>query len=176
MNQYGFIKVCAASIYGKLADVDYNCTEIISTTKKAADDGCSVIVFPELSITSYSCQDLFHSQNLQRAAVCGLQKIRRETRNLPIVIIVGLPLVKDNCLYNCAAVLCKGKILGVVPKSFLPNYHEFYEHRWFAPANFDYPQTITIEKEEIPFGADLVSETKIFRFFHSVLKSVKIYG
>ncbi len=167
MNQYGFIKVCAASIYGKLADVDYNCTEIISTTKKAADDGCSVIVFPELSITSYSCQDLFHSQNLQRAAVCGLQKIRRETRNLPIVIIVGLPLVKDNCLYNCAAVLCKGKILGVVPKSFLPNYHEFYEHRWFTPANFDYPQTITIEKEEIPFGAGLVfrnEDSPLFSF------------
>lgn len=160
MNQYGFIKVCAASIYGKLADIDYNCIEIINTSKKAANDGCSVIVFPELSITSYSCQDLFHTQNLQRAAICGLQKIRRETRDLPIVTIVGLPLAKDNCLYNCAAVLCKGRILGIVPKSFLPNYHEFYEHRWFTAAHFDCPQTITIEKEEIPFGAGLVFQNE----------------
>lgn len=160
MNQYGFIKVCAASIYGKLADIDYNCVEIINISKKAADDGCSAIVFPELSITSYSCQDLFHTRNLQKAAICGLQKIRRETRDLPIVIIAGLPLAKDNCLYNCAAVLCKGKILGIVPKSFLPNYHEFYEHRWFTPADFDCPHTVTIEKEEIPFGTGLVFQNE----------------
>lgn len=160
MNRYGFIKVCAASIYGKLADTEYNCTQIIDTAKKAVDDGCSVIVFPELSITSYSCQDLFHTQNLQKAALQGLLKIKRETRNFPIILIVGLPLVKDNNLYNCAAVLCKGKILGIVPKSLIPNHHEFYEHRWFTPAKIGNPQTITIEKEEIPFSAELVFQNE----------------
>ncbi|MBQ2124733.1 MAG: NAD(+) synthase, partial [Spirochaetales bacterium] len=106
MNKYGFIKVCAASVYGKTADTVYNCTQIINTVKEAAEKGCSVIVFPELSITSYSCQDLFHIQNLKKAAILGLQKIKRETRDFPIVTIVGLPLAKDNNLYNCAAVLC----------------------------------------------------------------------
>lgn len=167
MNQYGFIKVCAASVFGKPADIDCNCTEIINTAKKASDDGCSVIVFPELSITSYTCQDLFLMQNLQKAALDGLLKIKRETRDLPIVIIVGLPLVKGNNLYNCAAVLCKGKILGIVPKSNIPNYHEFYERRWFTPANIGYFQTITIEKEEIPFSSELVfqnEDSSLFSF------------
>ena len=77
MNQYGFIKVCAASIYGKIADIDYNCIQIIETAKKAASDDCSVVVFPQLCITSYSCGDLFFTQTLQKAAFEGLQKIPR---------------------------------------------------------------------------------------------------
>ena len=157
MNQYGFIKVCAASIYGKIADIDYNCIQIIETAKKAASDDCSVVVFPQLCITSYSCGDLFFTQTLQKAALEGLQKIIRETRDLPVVITVGLPIVKKGKLYNCAAVLCKGKILGIVPKSYISNP---LEKKYFCAAEFDYPQTITIEKEEIPFSPGLIFENE----------------
>ena len=177
MNKYGFIKVCAASVYGKTADTVYNCTQIINTVKEAAEKGCSVIVFPELSITSYSCQDLFHTQNLKKAAILGLQKIKRETRDIPIVTIVGLPLAKDNNLYNCAAVLCKGKILGIVPKSHIPNHHEFYEQRWFTQPTFDYPQTITIEKEEIPFSTELVfqnEDSPMFSFGVEICEDLQV--
>ena len=93
-------------------------------------------------------------------ALQGLLRIKRETRDLPIVTIVGLPLTKDNHLYNCAAVLCKGKILGIVPKSYIPNHHEVYEQRWFTQPTFEYPQTITIEKEEIPFSTELVFQNE----------------
>ena len=101
--------------------------------KRAAEDGAAVIVFPELCITGYSCRDLFLQESLLREAVLALLEIAEQTKNINAVVFVGLPYVHNGKLYNVAAALCRGQILGLVPKTYLPNYQEFYEARQFTP-------------------------------------------
>ena len=116
----------------KVADVEYNIQQIEGLIAQAEEHGVEIIVFPELCITGYSCQDLFKEQLLLDHAEEGVVKLLDFTRKLNTIVIVGLPVVVNGLLYNCAAVLQSGTLLGIVPKVYLPNYGEFYEKRWFA--------------------------------------------
>ena len=145
--KYGFVKVAAAVPAVKVADVDYNVQQIESIIAQAEGLGVEVIVFPELCITGYTCQDLFKEQLLLDRAEGAIITLLDFTRKLNIISIVGLPVIINGLLYNCAAVIQGGQILGVIPKTYLPNYAEFYEKRWFAsaqdlnPSNFYFAGT-----------------------------------
>ena len=130
--KYGFIKVAAAVPAVRVADVEYNVQEIEKLIAMADGDGVELICFPELSLTGYTCQDLFKEKLLLEKSEVGLLRLLDFTRQLDIVCVVGLPVQAGGLLLNCAAVIQGGALLGVVPKTYLPNYNEFYEKRWFA--------------------------------------------
>ena len=132
--KYGFVNVAAAVPTVKVADVEYNVQQIESLITQAEERGVEIMVLPELCITGYSCQDLFKEQLLLDHAEDGVVKLLDYTRKLNVIVIVGLPVIVNGLLYNCAAVLQGGLLLGIVPKVYLPNYGEFYEKRWFASA------------------------------------------
>lgn len=151
----GFIKVAAITPNVKVADVDYNCQEIVKKIEEAAEKDVKVMVFPELCITGYTCQDLFLQDALLEAAKCGLSKIKNYSKNIDGIIFVGLPFDVNGKLYNVAVAISRGKIQGIVPKIYLPNYSEFYEARHFMSGK-DIQTTIAIEEEEIPFGTNQI--------------------
>ncbi len=162
----GFLKVAAVTPKIKVCDVKYNAENIISALNKAYDEGVKCLVFPELCITSYTCQDLFFQRTLISSALEGLFEIANASKDKKILFTVGLPLLKDSKLYNVAAVIYNGEILGFVPKTSLPNYNEFYEARHFTPAP-DENGTIRINSKEYPFGKKLIfccEEMEEFRF------------
>lgn len=128
----GYIKVAAAIPQVKVADIDFNINEIESMMARAEGQKVEILCFPELSVTSYTCQDLFAQQLLLEEAENGLLRIIELSRNLNVTVIVGTPFCAYGRLFNCAAVIQGGKLHGLVPKTFLPNYKEFYEQRWFA--------------------------------------------
>jgi NAD+ synthase (glutamine-hydrolysing) len=130
--KYGFVNVAAAVPTVKVADVEYNVQQVESLIAQAEDRGVEIVVFPELCITGYSCQDLFKEQLLLDHAEEGVVKLLDFTRKLNVIAIVGLPVVVNSLLFNCAAVIQSGTLLGIIPKVYLPNYGEFYEKRWFA--------------------------------------------
>ena len=130
--KYGFVKVAAAVPAVKVADVEYNVQQIESLIAQAEGRGIEVMVLPELCITGYTCQDLFRDQALLDLAEQGVMMLLDFTRKLDIITVVGLPVVINSLLYNCAAVIQGGQLLGIVPKTYLPSYGEFYEKRWFA--------------------------------------------
>lgn len=151
----GFIKVAAATPEIKVANCKYNAQQIISNLNSASKAGIHLIVFPELCITGYTCADLFFQQTLLDAAQNALHEIIQATENLNLVAVVGLPLVQNGKLYNCAACICKGTLLGIVPKSNLPDYGEFYEARHFQPAPEE-NETISLFGRNYPFGSKLL--------------------
>ena len=130
----GFISVACGTPKLRLADCDYNAEQTFTMMRAAEKAGVKVLVLPELGLTGYTCGDLFYQDTLLRGAEQALATVLAATRNLEVVTAVGLPVQYDGKLYNCAAIIQKGMILGVVPKSHLPNYGEFYEKRQFAPA------------------------------------------
>jgi len=132
--KYGLIKVAAAIPGIRVADVEYNVQQIESLIAKAEGQGTEVLVFPELCLTGYTCQDLFRQQLLNDKAEEGLLMLLDFTRKLDVISVVGLPVRIGSLLYNCAAVIQRGAVLGLVAKTYLPNYNEFYEKRWFASA------------------------------------------
>ena len=156
--KYGFVKVAAAVPAVKVADVDYNIQQIESVIAQAEGRGIEVIVFPELCITGYTCQDLFKEQLLLDRAESGIITLLDFTRKLDIISIVGLPVVINGLLYNCAAVIQGGQLLGLVPKTYLPNYAEFYEKRWFASAQDMNPITCIYAGNTVSVSA----EPKVF--------------
>jgi len=156
--KYGFVKVAAAVPAVKVADVDYNIQQIESIIAQAEGRGVEVIVFPELCITGYTCQDLFKEQLLLDRSESGIITLLDFTRKLDIISIVGLPVVINGLLYNCAAVIQGGQLLGLVPKTYLPNYAEFYEKRWFASAQDMNPITCIYAGNTVSVSA----EPKVF--------------
>ena len=132
--KYGFIKVAAAVPSIKVADVDYNIQQIESLAAQAEGHGVEVMVTPELCVTGYTCQDLFREQLLLDKAEEGIIRLLDFTHKLDVILIIGCPVVINSLLYNCAVLIQHGQVLGVVPKTYLPNYAEFYEKRWFASA------------------------------------------
>ena len=154
MSKSGFIRVAAASPTLKVANTEYNTEQIIECAKEAAESGAAVVLFPELSISSYTCADLFYQQQLYNKNLEGLKRIIDASASLNTVIIAGFYLRLANSLYNCAAVIQHGALLGIVPKMFLPNSREFYEGRWFAAGIRISSQvhSISLFGEEIPFG------------------------
>lgn len=157
---YGFIKVAAAVPELKIADCIFNVEKIVEMLKEAEESGVQIVVFPELSLTAYTCGDLFQQQLLLQEALNGLRKVAESTRSLNILAIVGIPLLVDNQLFNCAAVVQEGRILGIVPKTYIPGYKEFYEERWFASGNHAKSGEADLFGERIPFGTDLLFEAK----------------
>ena len=132
----GFITVAAGTPKIRVADCRYNAEQIFTLMREADRQGVKVLALPELCLTGYTCGDLFLQETLLNGAEEGLRTILEATKNLDLVAAVGLP-VRDkwnNKLYNCAAVIQKGEILGLVPKTYVPNYGEFYEQRWFTPS------------------------------------------
>ncbi len=132
--KYGFVNVAAAVPTVKVADVAYNVQQVESLIAQAENHDVEILVFPELCLTGYTCQDLFKEQLLLDHAEEAVVQLLDFTRKLDVIVIVGLPVVVNSLLYNCAAVLQGGQLLGVIPKTYLPNYGEFYEKRWFASA------------------------------------------
>jgi NAD+ synthase (glutamine-hydrolysing) len=155
MNQYGYIKTAVSSPKLRVADPYYNAEEIIRCARKADQNQAQILVFPELSITGYTCGDLFHQDPLLDAALQALQQIRMASEDLDTILIVGIPLRIKNELYNCGAVLQHGRLLGIVPKIHLPNYREFYEKRWFHSGSklLDRVTSIPLFGEDVPFGS-----------------------
>ena len=142
----------------KVGDVEYNSEQIISVIKEQSD--CGVLVFPELSITGYTCADLFKSDLLVNASILVLPKIAKATSGTGVTAVVGLPLAYENSLYNCAAILSEGEVKALIPKSYIPNYKEFYEIRWFDSGKRLRGKTVTIDGQEVPFGIDVLAEDK----------------
>ena len=154
--KYGWIKVAAAVPAIKVADVIYNVQQIESLIAQAEGKGVEVMVFPELCLTGYTCQDLFREQLLLDKAEEGLMLLLDFTRKIDVISIVGMPVVINGLLYNCAVVIQHGAILGVVPKTYLPNYGEFYEKRWFASAQELNPSDIYLAGTPVTVSAELL--------------------
>ncbi|MBR5854674.1 MAG: NAD(+) synthase [Paludibacteraceae bacterium] len=173
-TNFGYVRVAAAVPHMRVADCQYNANEIKKQITEAIEEGVEVVCFPELSITGYTCADLFFTQQLQKDALKALESVCAYTRNLPIIVLIGAPLKVDNNLYNCAFVMTDGDVVGVVPKINLPNTGEFYEKRWFSSGrdvlehnvNNIRPRIPTIELwgNDVPFGIDLLFSTKDYSF------------
>ena len=156
---YGFVKVAAAVPHVKVADCKFNVERIESQIAIAEGKGVQIIVFPEMSITGYTCGDLFGQQILLEEAEMGLMQILNNTRQLDIISIVGMPVVVNSTVINAAVVIQKGKVLGVAAKTYLPNYKEFYEQRWFTSALQLTEDTVRLCGQIVPIGANLLFET-----------------
>src|ERR1700730_8611178 len=155
MTHHGFLRVAAAVPRLRVADCAGNAERILALLARAESEGVAVVVFPELSLTGYTCADLFQQATLQQGALAALGRLVKEGPALFTgLAVVGLPLAIDDQMFNCAALLHGGRILGVVPKSFIPNYKEFYEGRWFAAAATARSREITLGGETVPFGID----------------------
>ena len=157
--QYGFIKVAAGSPRLTVADVDANAASIREMIFRANAGGSNLLVLPELCLTGYTCGDLFYSETLLNAAKNALIELAESTKGLLSAVVIGLPLRVRGKLYNCAAVLQGGRILGMIPKTYLPNYGEFYELRQFTPASDPTrPNQLFIGGQTVPFSEKLLFE------------------
>ncbi len=168
--KHGFITVAAAIPSVKVADCDYNEKQLESLIVQAEGKGVEIIVFPELCITGYTCQDLFGQQLLLEEAEKAVLKLLDFTRSLDIIAIVGLPVICGDLLLNCAAVIQKGDLLSLIPKTYLPNYSEFYEKRWFASAQ-------DLDDTDLPFAGKtmhVTAEPTLFRTCEGVHFGVEI--
>lgn len=154
--KYGFARVAAASPELRVADCQFNTEKIIEMIQEAKKQSVEYIVFPELCLTGYSCGDLFRHGSLLDSARDALLKIAKATEQSTMIVIVGLPLSVKGRLYNCAAVVQNGKVLGIVPKTNLPGYNEFYELRWFTEAQHLEVEEIKLGEAIVPLGADLI--------------------
>ncbi|WP_027729242.1 NAD(+) synthase [Treponema sp. C6A8] len=155
---FGFIRAACLSPRLVVADCSTNAENIIKVAKEACAAGAKIVVFPELSITGYTCGDLFFQKSLQKGAEAALSSIIKETAGHDSLIFVGLPLAVGEGIYNCAAALYKGKLLALIAKTFLPNYGEFYERRQFTPFQPDMePRFISFAGfDDVPFGTDIL--------------------
>ena len=151
----GFVSVACGTPKLRLADCRYNAEQTFQMMRQAEKAGVKVLVLPELGLTGYTCGDLFYQGTLLQAAEEALATVLEATRNLEVMTAVGLPVRVNNNLYNCAAVIQKGQILGLVPKTHLPNYSEFYEKRQFAPAPEE-NSTVMLLGKTVPFGNKLI--------------------
>ncbi|MEA5085278.1 MAG: NAD(+) synthase [Lachnospiraceae bacterium] len=153
---YGLVRVAAAVPKLAVADTPYNTEEIIQLIYEASNKDVKVLVFPELCISAYTCSDLFFQSPLLTACLASLSHIIEKTQSVDMIIGVSLPIECDNQTFNCTALLHKGKILGIVPKTYLPNYSEFYEERWFSSSTDLISKEITLCGQTVPIGSDLI--------------------
>ena len=152
----GFLRIGAALPVLRVADVDFNVGAIINTMREARNRAMQVLTFPEMAITGYTLGDLVQHQALLLKAQRGLDKVLKESATSNMVVIVGMPLVVEQKIFNCAVVLSSSRILGVIPKTLLPTYKEFYEDRWFSPSKDARSHTIELAGQEVPFGTDIL--------------------
>lgn len=169
-DNFGFVRVAAAVPMMRVADCSYNVEQVKQQITEAIEEGVEIICFPELTLTGYTCGDLFFTQRLQQNTLQGLEDVCNFTREKPIIVLIGAPLKVDNNLYNCAFVMTDGDVVGVVPKVNLPNTGEFYEKRWFTSGRAALqhsvegliPRIPTIELwcGDVPFGPELLFMTR----------------
>ena len=152
----GFLRVAAASPRIRVADVEGNAEVALAAVREAVERGVRALVLPELNLCGYTAADLFHNRTLLHTCETALAHILDETRELPIVFTIGLPVAVAENIYNCAAVCCAGELLGLTAKKYLPNYGEFYERRWFAPAPADPVWVEFAGQGPVPLGSGLV--------------------
>ncbi len=151
MNNYGFIKVAAGVPKVKVANPDYNKEQIIKLIDKANEQNAKILITPELSISAYTCADLFFQDTLLDQCEKALYEITEYTKEIDIALVVGMPIRYKNALYNCAVIMLRGEILGIIPKQYIPIHNEFYEKRWFASGRDVYDE-IKIANQTVPFG------------------------
>ncbi|MDP8993929.1 MAG: NAD(+) synthase [Pseudomonadota bacterium] len=156
IHRHGFVRVAAASPTGSSGDVGFNVDQAIALAEEADRKRCDLVVYPELNISSYAVDDLLLQEAVLDAVEDGIARFRDATAGLAPVLVIGAPLRRNGRLYNCAIVVSRGRILGAVPKSFLPNYREYYEKRWFASGIGLNGIDIAVAGEIVPFGTDLI--------------------
>jgi NAD+ synthase (glutamine-hydrolysing) len=156
IHSHGLIRVAAATLPGSAGDPAANARAIVALAHEAAAAHVDLLVYPELCVSSYAVDDLHHQQGFQRATAAALARIAAETADVATVLALGAPLPRNGRLYNCAVVMARGHVLGVVPKTFLPNYREYYEKRWFASGAGLSGLDITVAGQTAPFGTDLI--------------------
>lgn len=155
-KKFGYVRVAASVPELKVANVEFNTKEVIKEIKALDKEGVQIVTFPELCLTGYTCADLFSQNILITKSKEAIKEVIDSTKLLDIISIIGAPIVCDNQLFNCGVVINKGEILGVVPKTYIPNYGEFYEKRWFSTSNTLTSKTINLFGKEVPIGIDLV--------------------
>lgn len=160
IKKYGYVRVAASVPELKVADVNFNVTEIIKEINILAKEEVQIVTFPELCITGYTCADLFMQDILINSSLDGLKKIVNATKKVDTIVLVGCPLIHDNQLFNCAVAIQNGDILGIVPKTYIPNYGEFYEKRWFSSSISLKNKTIKLFNKIYPIGRDLIFKDK----------------
>ncbi|MBV8032289.1 MAG: NAD(+) synthase [Betaproteobacteria bacterium] len=165
LYRHGFARVAVATPAVRVGDPEANLNATLDLAREAARAKAILAVFPELGLSAYSCEDLFHQEALIDASAESLAQFLRETKNLKLLSLVGLPVAVDGLLYNCAAVCCEGRLLGVVPKTYLPNYREFYEARQFTPGDTAARKSIRLAGQSVPFGNELLFENERLRGF-----------
>jgi NAD+ synthase (glutamine-hydrolysing) len=159
-RELGYLRVGAGIPGLRVADVDTNVKGIIDLIQKARKEGVQVVAFPEMAITGYTLGDLVQQQALLTKAEKGIAEILAETANNTMVVILGMPVAVEQKIYNCAVVINAGRILGVVPKTYLPTYKEFYDERWFESGGNVHSDTIELAGLTVPFGGDLLFKLK----------------
>ncbi len=159
-KKFGFMRVGASVPKIEISNVDFNVEEIKKVMDEAFKRGVEITLFPELSLTGYTCADLFLNEHLLKKASDGLIELKKYSKRVKGVFIVGVPIKADNQLFNCAAVLESGHILGIVPKTYIPNYGEFYEKRWFSEDSRRLSEVINIDGEEVPFKTNMIFQEK----------------
>ncbi|MDB6001029.1 MAG: synthetase, partial [Rhizobacter sp.] len=172
---HGFARVAIAVPRIKVADPEFNAGQTIAMIEDAERRGSALVLFPELGLSAYTCDDLFHQRALLDACEAALAQVIAATRELATVAVVGLPVRVDHRLFNCAAVVQGGRLLGVVPKSFLPNYSEFYEARQFNAADEALATDVKLAGQTAPFGAELLFEAEnqpLFKFHAEICEDV----
>ncbi len=171
MHRHGFVRVATSTPRVRTADVACNVEGIIAEARRAHERQVDLVVYPELCISSYAIDDLHMQLALLDAAESAIATIAQASAGLSPVLLVGAPLRDGGRIYNCAIPIADGRVLGVVPKSFLPNYREFYEKRWFAHGRGIVGRQITVNTEQVPFGTDLVFASNLlsgFRLFAEI--------
>lgn len=175
LYSHGFARVAVGVPECKVADPAFNAAQTIALAQQAAQGGAVLVAFPELGLSAYTCDDLFHQKALLDACEAALDQVARATAELDIAVIVGAPLRVAHQLYNCAVVIAGGRILGVVPKSFLPNYSEFYEARQFGAADCAVATEIRLLDQTVPFGPELLFQMEklpLFQFHVEICEDV----
>ena len=157
---HGFVRACVCIPKLRVADPDYNGAQTLGLARQASELGAAVALFPELGLSAYSNEDLFHQDALLEATQAALGRLAEESRDLTPVLFVGAPLRFDGMLFNCAVAVYQGQVLGIAPKSYLPNYREFYEGRQFTPARNAVSREVTLLGRRVPFGNDLIYEAE----------------
>ncbi|PKK95836.1 MAG: NAD(+) synthase [Tenericutes bacterium HGW-Tenericutes-4] len=156
LKQFGFVRVGAVVPQMKVADTIFNAEETVKQLTQLEKEGVQIVTFPEISLTGYTCADLFHQDVLLEAALNSLKLVLQKTKSFNIISILGMPLKLDNQLFNVAVVIQKGSILGVIPKTYIPNYSEFYEKRWFSSGLSATSTEVVLCGQIVPFGTDLL--------------------
>ncbi|QJE02950.1 NAD(+) synthase [Massilia forsythiae] len=175
LYSHDFARVAVASPRCRVADPAFNAQETIKLARQAAEQGAVLAAFPELGLSAYTCDDLFHQRALLDACLAALADVVEASIELPLALVVGMPLRVNHTLFNCAVVLAGGRILGVVPKSFLPNYGEFYEMRQFNPSENTAVERVELLGQAVPFGPEQLFEIEalpLLRFHVEICEDV----